>query len=84
MHKINMQEILALFVAFGEAIRSKSVLANANTTKPLQRCNGLVVLAFANKSGVPRVLGWPGVIRLFSSIRLSPRIPPLARIGYAR
>jgi hypothetical protein len=37
------------------------MLANTNTTKPLRRRNGLVVLAFANKSGVPRVLGWLGI-----------------------
>jgi hypothetical protein len=36
------------------------LLANTNTTKPLRRCNGLVVLAFANKSAVPRVHGRPG------------------------
>ncbi len=36
------------------------LLAFANTTNPLQRCNGLVVLAIANKSVVPRVHGWPG------------------------
>ncbi len=52
-----------------------SMLAKANTTKPLQHRNGLVVLAFANKSGVPRVLGWPGD-HLFSSIQFSPRTPP--------
>jgi hypothetical protein len=43
------------------------LLAFANTTKPLQRRNGLVVLANANKSAVPRVHGWPGK-HLFGSI----------------
>ncbi len=47
------------------------LLANANTTKPLRRCNGLVVLAFANKSGVPRVLGWP----CYTPIPLYPIFP---------
>ncbi len=40
------------------------LLALRLTTKPLRRRNGLVVKRNANKSGVPRVLGWPGVIRL--------------------
>jgi hypothetical protein len=41
---------------------------------------GLVVLAYANKNGVPRVLSWPGN-HLFSSIQFSPCTPPLTRIG---
>jgi hypothetical protein len=49
-----------------------SLLANANTTKPLRRRDGLVVLAFANKSVVPRILGWPGD---HTPIQLYPNIP---------
>jgi hypothetical protein len=43
------------------------LVAKANTTKPLQRRRDLVVLAFANKSGAPRVLDCTGD-HLFSSI----------------
>jgi hypothetical protein len=53
------------------------LLANANTTKPLQRRNGLVVKHNANKSVVPRVLGWPGdytPIQLY--LILSRALPP--------
>ncbi len=46
---------------------SSYLLAFANTTKPLQHRNGLVVLANANKSAVPRVHGWPGK-RLFLAL----------------
>ncbi len=58
-----------------------AVLAFANTTKPLRRRYGLVVLANANKSAVPRVQGWPGE-HLFGSIQFTLRTPPLAQIGY--
>ncbi len=51
--------------------------------KPLQRRNGLVVLANANKSAVPRVHGWPGKC-LFSALSDLPCThTPLAQIGYA-
>ncbi len=49
-----------------------TVLAFTNTTKPLQRLNGLVVLANANKSAVPRVHGWPGEC-LFLALSNLPR-----------
>ncbi len=74
--------------AQGKVLRltdAKLVLANANTTKPLRRRNGLVVLAFANKSVVPRVLGWPGDhTPILALSDFTPRTPPLAHIGYAR
>jgi hypothetical protein len=51
------------------------LLAHANTTKPLRHLNGLVVLACANKSGVPRVLGWLGIA--YSALSNYPRtLPP--------
>ncbi len=53
-----------------------SLLAFANTTKPLRCRNGLVVLANANnKSAVLRVHGWPDE-RLFLALSDLPRTPP--------
>ncbi len=55
--------------------RRRQLLANANTTKPLRCRNGLVVLALANKSGVPRDLGWLGIA--YSALSDFPRaLPP--------
>jgi hypothetical protein len=51
------------------------LLAFANTTKPLRRCNGLVVLANANKSAVLRVHSWPGE-HLFWLYPIYPAHPP--------
>ena len=61
------------------------MLANANTTKPLRRRNGLVVKRNANKSVVPRVLGWPGdhtPIQLYPILpRALPPSPVLATLA---
>jgi hypothetical protein len=67
-----------------DIVQQRMLLAFANTTKPLQRYIGLVLLANAYKSAVPRVHGWPGE-RLFSALSGLPRThPPLTQIGYAR
>ncbi len=51
------------------------LLALRLTTKPLRRRNGLVVKRNANKSGVPRVLGWLGIS--YSALSDFPRaLPP--------
>ncbi len=51
------------------------LLSFANTTKPLQRHNGLVVLANVNKSAVPRIHGWTGK-HLFWLCPIYPAHPP--------
>jgi hypothetical protein len=52
----------------------RQVLANANTTKPLRRRNGLVVLALANKSAVPG-----SIPRLVVSFPALPQKPDFRR-----
>jgi hypothetical protein len=65
-------------------VQTVVVLAFANTTKPLRRCYGLVVLANANVSAIPRVHGSPGEMPIFGSIQIYPAHPPLTQISNTR
>ncbi len=61
--------------------RSVAILAEAEGARELHRRNGLVVLANANKSAIPRVHGWPGECLFWLYPNLPHTLPPSPKLA---